>query len=357
MVHVIFTYGIGGKKRAGSDHSFWARVRIEDLKYSQDSCSELFSKSPELHSQEARSIHHLCEKLSDDPDEVLSALNISPEVVFHGGCVFSMNNRRAYCIKNCAAPKGARIWVQLYHSPDEYDKAHGHGAFDKYYSTTSGGENITVTKHHHKGNLARTFNVEKVCEAHIDFNHANAADEVCADKGILTEQFHLLGIEKRSKFQIVVYGTLQRDVDRAGAFIQGKYDKEVPLSKRCRPGLNAVPSCRPDVHEGFAASSHLDYPGTFYIGTAKKRNKFQYVCTDRMSNGCPVYEDKQNGLVVFKEEDDYWYANGRKGKQLRFRTIEDPRLDGAHDWEQSSKRGWIPFGEYLTTCGNNLTFT
>ena len=167
-----------------------------------------------------------------------------------------MNNRRADCIKNCAAPKGARIWVQLYHSPDEYDKAHGHGAFDKYYSTTSGGENITVTKHHHKGNLARTFNVEKVCEAHIDFNHANAADEVCADRGILTEQFHLLGIEKRSKFQIVVYGTLQRDVDRAGAFIQGKYDKEVPLSKRCRPGLNAVPSCRPDVHEDSSVVSY-----------------------------------------------------------------------------------------------------
>ena len=44
-------------------------------------------------------------------------------------------------------------------------------------------------------------------------------------------------------------------------------------------------------------------------------------------------------------------------KTLRFRTKEDPRLDGAHDWEQSSKRGWIPFGENLTTCGSNLTFT
>jgi len=41
-------------------------------------------------------------------------------------------------------------------------RVYGCGAVDKYYSTTSGGENITITKHHHKGNLARTFNVGKV---------------------------------------------------------------------------------------------------------------------------------------------------------------------------------------------------
>ena len=156
-----------------------------------------------------------------------------------------MNNRRAWAIKHCAAPKTQRIWIRLYRSPEEYDKQHGRGAFDRYYSTTCGGESITVTKHHHKGNLARAFNVEKVCEAHIDFNHANDANEVCADERILTEQFHLLGIEKLNEFQIVVYGTLQRDVDRAGAFVQGKYDKEAPLSKRHRPGWHAVPSCRP----------------------------------------------------------------------------------------------------------------
>ena len=92
-----------------------------------------------------------------------------------------------------------------------------------------------------KGALARTFHCEKVCEAHIDFKHANAADEVCADERILTDQFHLLGIEKPSGFQVVVYGSLQRDVDRTGAFTQGKCDKEVPPSKRRRPGLHAVP--------------------------------------------------------------------------------------------------------------------
>jgi hypothetical protein len=238
--------------------------------------------------------------------------------------------------------------VQLYHSPDEYNKVYGCGAFDKYYSTTSGGENITVTKRHHKRNLTRTFHSEKVCEAHIDFKHANAADEVCADERILTDQFHLLGIEKPSGFQVVVYGSLQRDVDRAGAFIQGKYDKEVPPSKRRRPGLHAVPSCSPNVHEDFADSSHR-IGSSFYIGTAKTRNKFQYVCTDRMSNRCPVYEDEQNGLVMSKQEDDYWYAIDRTGNQHCFRTKEDPRFDGAHHWEQCSKRGWISFGEYLTT--------
>ena len=39
----------------------------------------------------------------------------------------------------------------------------------------------------------------------------------------------ILGIEKTNKFQIVVYGTWQREVDRAGAFIQGKYDEEMHM--------------------------------------------------------------------------------------------------------------------------------
>ena len=112
--------------------------------------------------------------------------------------------------------------------------------------------------------------------------------------------------------------------------------------------MHAVPSCSPNVHEDFADSSHW-YGSSFYIGTAKKRNKFHYVCTDRMSNRCPVYEDEQNGLVMSKQEDDYLYASGRTGNQHRFRTKEDPRFDGAHHWEQFSKRGWISFGEYLTT--------
>ena len=120
--------------------------------YSQDSCSELFSKSSEFDSTETRSIHRLREKLPDDPDEVLSALKMYPEVVLHGDRLYSMNNRRTHCLKNCAAPKAARIWVRLYHSPHDYDKFYGYGAFDRYYRTTSGGGHVTVTQHHHKGN-------------------------------------------------------------------------------------------------------------------------------------------------------------------------------------------------------------
>ena len=45
---MLFNYGTCGKTTAGNDHAFWARVEIKDLRYSQDSCSELFSRSPEL---------------------------------------------------------------------------------------------------------------------------------------------------------------------------------------------------------------------------------------------------------------------------------------------------------------------
>ena len=85
-------WGGVGRRSAGNDHSFWARIRIQDLKYTQDSRSEVFSRTAELNTYEARSIHKLCHQLGDDPDEVLSALAIWPEVVVIGERVHSMNN-------------------------------------------------------------------------------------------------------------------------------------------------------------------------------------------------------------------------------------------------------------------------
>ena len=79
-------YGTAGKKHADNEHAYWARVRSTDLKYSQDSCGKVFQKSSSLGATIAeRCIHVLCKQLADDPDEVLTALGISPEVVFHGG--------------------------------------------------------------------------------------------------------------------------------------------------------------------------------------------------------------------------------------------------------------------------------
>ena len=59
--------------------------------------------------------------LADDPDDVLRGLRIWPEVVVYGSKLFSMNNRRTYCIKHCNVPQEARISVKLYASPEAYD--------------------------------------------------------------------------------------------------------------------------------------------------------------------------------------------------------------------------------------------
>ena len=181
----------------------------------------------------------MCEKLSDDPDEVLNALGIWPEVVLHGDRLYSMNNRRAYCIKNCIAPDGVRFWVKLYHSPDDYDRAYGRNAFGKYYSTTCAGESITLTTNYHKGELAREYGVERVFEGHVDFRLDGSADAVCADV-MLLQQFNLFTIEKTRATQIVIRGRLQRDVDRASAFIEWRYERELPPAKRRREDSNAV---------------------------------------------------------------------------------------------------------------------
>ena len=58
-----------------------------------------------------------------------------------------MNNRRIYCIRNCTAPKECRISIKLHRSPHDFDQVYGHGVFDRYYSTTCSGEDITVTEH------------------------------------------------------------------------------------------------------------------------------------------------------------------------------------------------------------------
>ena len=71
--------GTLGRKRADNDHSVWCRIRLRDLKYSQDTCSEV------LPTYESQRIQVLKEKFSDDPDEVLMELGISPEIQHYAG--------------------------------------------------------------------------------------------------------------------------------------------------------------------------------------------------------------------------------------------------------------------------------
>ena len=42
-----------------------------------------------------------------DPDDVVRGLRIWPEVIVYGGKLFSMINRRTYCIKHCNVPQEA----------------------------------------------------------------------------------------------------------------------------------------------------------------------------------------------------------------------------------------------------------
>ena len=72
---------------------------------------------------------------------------VTEKVGLHGGQLFCMNNRRIYCIRNWTAPKECRISIKLHRSPHDFDQVYGHGVFDRYYSTTCSGEDITVTEH------------------------------------------------------------------------------------------------------------------------------------------------------------------------------------------------------------------
>ena len=82
---MLYSWGSNGQQPAGSGYSYWARVTIKDLRYTQDTCSKVFSKSAShLLTHEERDVHKLRLKFGDDPDEVLQALRIAPEVVLHG---------------------------------------------------------------------------------------------------------------------------------------------------------------------------------------------------------------------------------------------------------------------------------
>jgi len=222
MPSELYTWGAAEQQVADNDMSFWARVRIEDLRYTQDTCSEVFSRSPpHLATHEDRKIHKLRDKFGDDPDPVLAALKIWLVVVVHGGKVFSINNRRAWCIKNCDAPARARIWVKLFPSPGDYNQCYGPGSFERYYSTTCEGKSITLTEPHYEGNLARELRHRHVAEAHVDLP-VHVVDEVRADDGFL-KKHRLLQVLKMRDDQVLLRGVTQHDVDLAVGFLRGRY--------------------------------------------------------------------------------------------------------------------------------------
>ena len=107
----LYTFGFCGKQGGGP--WFWARVRIGDLRYTQDSCRSTFICG--------RALADLQSQLGDDPDDVLSGLRLWPDVILHGDKLFSYDNRRAWAIKHCRAHRETRIWVRLYLSPHDFD--------------------------------------------------------------------------------------------------------------------------------------------------------------------------------------------------------------------------------------------
>jgi hypothetical protein len=198
-------------------------LKIKDLRYSQDTCNEVFRKeAPHLLTDADRNINKLRLRLGDDPDEVLNALRIQPEVVLHGQTYFSMNNRRAHCIKNCDAHDAVRILVKLYLSPQAYNDSHGAGAFEKYYTTTCEGQRITVTRPHYKADLAKAFGHQRIRESHFQLPSEDAVERVCVDENFKTT-YNLLQVSRAGENHILIRGVAQRDVDLAVGFFSGRY--------------------------------------------------------------------------------------------------------------------------------------
>jgi hypothetical protein len=88
------------------------------------------------------------------------------------------------------------------------------------------------------------------------------------------------------------------------------------------------------------------------IGTAKKPRKYCYI---QSKEGGPTYKDEQNGFEMFKEG-SYWYASSSSSDlRHRFRTAENPCMNGWHAWEEwTQKSGWQSFGSWLTTSECSL---
>ena len=62
---------------------------------------------------------------------------------------------------------------------------------------------------------------------------------MCGDEKLLS-QFAIVTIEKLNEIQIVIRSPVHRDVDRAGASLQGKHDKDPPPPKRHCDGSHSV---------------------------------------------------------------------------------------------------------------------
>jgi len=110
------------------------RTAIDDLYYSQASISDLF--------KDLRPLHELVQVLraeGADPDAILGAQLIN--VVLHNGRMYSMDNRRLWCLK-AALPGQTQICVKLHSSAEGY----GVERFLAKFSTTNGGTDIRVLK-------------------------------------------------------------------------------------------------------------------------------------------------------------------------------------------------------------------
>ena len=79
-----------------------------------------------------------------DPDDALREICIWPEVVRHGPKLWSTNNWRTHCLKNCGAPADVRISMNLRLSPKDHDEDHDKQALQRYSSTTTANEGLQI---------------------------------------------------------------------------------------------------------------------------------------------------------------------------------------------------------------------
>jgi len=159
-----------------------------------------------------RALADLQSQLGDDPDDVLSCLEVWPDVILHGDKLFSYDNRRAWAIKHCRAHRETRIWVRLYLSPDTFNMEKGLGKFEEHYSTTSERMDVELTPRGHKRKLE-----------HFREPHVSVPDAIMHDcKAHLISKYNLSDIECIGASKFVMRGAIERDLDRAAAFLEAK---------------------------------------------------------------------------------------------------------------------------------------
>ena len=127
----------------------WSQVKLGDIRFTQDNVRESFS-----HHSRFRS---LCDSIAafkkdGDPDISLSKTNAYLEVVSRHNKLFSLDNRRLFCLKEVFDIE-QKLWVKLYSSTYAYGADHRDCSWEKKFSTINDGVSVVVLPRGFKGNV------------------------------------------------------------------------------------------------------------------------------------------------------------------------------------------------------------